>query len=59
MHTRPEDSNVLPFPQQPIVFQLQSERFMEAIHALHARGFKISNTGRTNRFVIEDAKEPT
>ena len=52
-----QPSNVIPFPHAAFVLEVKSDRFMDLVRALHAKGFQISNTGRANRFAVEDQKE--
>jgi hypothetical protein len=37
-----------------MLLELNSERFCDLVHALGRAGFVLSNTGRTNRFRIDD-----
>lgn len=52
---KPEPVTLLPVA--PMLLELHSQRFCDLVHALGRAGFVISNTNRTNRFRIDDAKE--
>lgn len=50
-------ATVIRFPAQPVLLEMRSERLPAALRALMEAGFKVSNTGRINRFRVEDARE--
>lgn len=49
-------NNIVPI-RRPFLLELDSERFMDLVRALHSNGFQISNTRVINRYRIEDVKK--